>query len=402
MAVLPLENISPESSDAYFADGLTEELITSLSKFAAFRVIARTSVMRFKGQQKTVSEISKELGVNVLVEGSVRKLGNKLRVAVQLVDAKSEERIWSREYDREIDDAFAIQSDIAKKIASALKVKIPEHERKAIENLAASVPDAYNLYLNGRYYWNQRTEAGLKKSIEFFNESLKKDPKFALAHTGLADAYGQLAVFEFLRPREAFPKARSEAEAALTINNGLAEAHTSLGLVLFQFEREWSGAEREFKRAIELNANYAPAHQFYADFLKAMGRFEEAIEQMKQALEIDPLSLAINTGFGHVLYLSRQYDRAIEQYQKVVNMDPNYAHARLWFGRPYLQKGMFKEAVAELEAAASLSGRSTMSLAVLGHALASSGNREEAMKILGELSQRAKEKYLPSYWIALI
>jgi TolB-like protein/class 3 adenylate cyclase/Tfp pilus assembly protein PilF len=403
IAVLPLANISADPSDEYVADGLTEELISTLSKITAFRVIARTSVMRYKkNTAKTIAVIGAELGVAAVIEGSVRKAANKLRVSAHLVDVKSEERLWSRDYDREIDDIFAIQTDIAKKIAESLKVRILRAEKNALEKESTKIPEAYNEYLNGRYYWNQRTEEGLKKSIEHYEKALAKDSHFALAHTGISDSYAQLAWFEFVSPNDAFPKARAHAEKALMLDNQLAEAHTSLGLVMFQYDRNWAGAEKEFRKALELNPNYAPAHQFYADYLKALGRFDEALIQMKQASEIDPLSLAINTGIGHVLYLSRQYDLAIEQYRKSVQMDPTFVQARLWFGRPYLQKGMYEEAIYELEEAVKLSGGSNISLAVLGHAYASAGRRAEAKKILDDLLERSKGHYVPSYWIALV
>ncbi len=402
IAILPMSNISPDKADEYFADGMTEELISTVSKIASFRVIARTSVIRYKNTTRTIAEIGRELGVGTLVEGSVRKAGNKLRISVQLVDARSEERKWSKEYDREIQDVFQIQTDIAKKIADALRVNILKQEKNAIEKEATKVPEAYSLYLNGRYNSNQRTEQGLKKAIGYFQQALQKDPRYALAHTGLADAYSLLAWFEFLSPNEAFPKARANAEEALEIDENLAEAHSSLGLILFQYERNWSGAEREFRRAIELNSNYPPAHQFYADYLKALGRFDEAFSEMRLAQELDPLSLAINTGIGHVLYLSRQYDRAIEQYRKAVRMDPTFVQARLWFGRPYLQKGMYKEAIEELQEAVKLSSESNMSLAVLGHAYASAANTRDALKIMEKLLARSKEHYVPAYWVALV
>jgi TolB-like protein/Tfp pilus assembly protein PilF len=402
VAVLPLANISPNSADAYFADGMTEELISVLSKIAAFRVISRTSVMKYRDSSMSAGEIGKELQVKTLVEGSVRKMEDRVRISIQLVDTQTEERIWSRDYDRLIKDIFSIQGDIARKIASSLKVRIPQHERELIEKKATDVPDAYTLYLNGRYHLTKRTEEGLKSAIKLFEQSLASDPRLAQAHCGLADAYSLLALFEFAPPKQAFPKARSNAEEAISLDPNLAEAHTSLGLVLFQYERSWSGAQEEFQRASFLNPNYAQAHQYYADLLKALGHFDEALTEMREALELDPLSLAINTGIGHVLYLSRQYDRAIEQYMKTLRMDPNFLQAHLWFGRPYLQKGMFKEAIEELKQAVALSSGSTMSLAVLGHAYASAGEKEEALKILEKLLERSKEHYLPSYWIALV
>ncbi len=399
---MPLANISEDSRDEYFADGMTEELIFTLSKIAKLRVIARTSVMQFKGRPASVAEIGRLLDVGTVLEGSVRKAGNKIRIAVELVDTQSEEHLWSQQYERKLEDVFAIQSEIAKRVASALKVRIRQAERIEIEKQATGDLDAYGEYLNGRYFWNQRTEAGLQQAITHFNNALARDPAFALAYTGLADSHAMLALFEFVPPSLAFPKAKAAAEAALRIDANLAEAHTSLGLVKFQYDRDWPGAESEFKQSLELNPNYPPAHQFYADYLKAMGRFSEAIAEMERALELDPVSLAINTGLGHALYLSRQYDRAVAQYRKAVELDPAFPQAHLWFGRPYLQKGMFAEAIAEVSEAVRLSGESTMALGVLGHVFASAGQESEAEAILHRLSERAAKQYVPSYWIALI
>lgn len=402
VAVLPLRNISPDPNDEYFTDGMTEELISTLSKIAELRVISRTSVMRYKGGAKSVAEIGAELGVATILEGSVRKAGPKLRVTIQLVDARSEEQLWSNQYDRDLKDVFAIQGDIAKKIANALRIQLLQREKQEIEKKATRDLDAYTDYLTGRYEWNKRTEVGLRKAIEHFELALKRDPAFGLAYTGLADSYAALALFEILSPEQAFPRAKAAAEKALQIDEKLAEAHTSLGLVKFQYDRDWSGSESEFRRAIELNPSYAPAHQFFADYLKAMGRFSEAVAEMKRAQELDPLSMSINTGLGHVLYLSRQYDQAIEQYRRALELDPSFVQAHLWFGRPYLQKGMYDEAIAEVLQAVKLSGESTISLAVLGHAYASAGRRAEVDRILSKLKERASKQYVPSYWIALI
>jgi adenylate cyclase len=402
VAILPLTNISLDGADSYFADGMTEELISVLSKIAGFRVISRTSIMKYRDTSKSAAEIGKELGVNTLLEGSVRKSGAKVRISVQLVDTLTEEQIWSDDYNRFIEDIFSIQSDIATMIAASLKVKIPEYEKQLLDKKTTIDPDAYTLYLNGRYHLNKRTHKELQDAIVLFQKSLAKDPRLALAHCGLADAYSLLALFEFSPPKEAFPKAKLNAEEAISLDPNLAEAHTSLGLVLFQYERNFSAAQEEFLGAAALNSNYAPAHQYYADLLKALGHFDEALVQMRQALELDPLNLAINTGIGHVLYLSRQFDRAIEQYGKTLRMDPNFLQTRLWFGRPYLQKGMYSEAIEELKQAVALSSGSTMSLAVLGHAYASAGQKDKALEILNELMERSKETYLPSYWIALV
>src|SRR6267378_7773 len=402
IAVLPLANMSSDARDEILSDGMTEELISALSKIAGLRVIARTSVMRYKNSKKSIGEISKELNVSVILEGSVRKAGNKLRITIQLADPETEEQLWSEKYDRNLGDIFAVQSEIAQKVANELEVQINRGEKLNLGKKATDSKEAYVLYLEGRHFLNTRTQNGLDTAIERFEKALKKDSQYALAYTGVADSYAVLALLEFIPPIDAFPKARKAAEKALDIDNRLPEAHTSLGVVMFQYDWDWEGAEKEFKRAIELNPSYAPAHQFYADFLKSQGRFDEALSEMSHAGALDPLSLSINTGIGHVLYLSRQYDRAIEQYRNTIKLDPNFIQARLWFGRPFLQKGMYKEAITELDDAVRLSGGSTISLAMLAHANGTAGNRDEAEKILGKLMERSKHQYVPSYWIAMI
>ena len=404
IAVLPFANISPSPSDEYFSDGMTEELIATLSRIRNLGVIARTSVIRYKGLTKPVVEIGRELNVGTVLEGSVRVAGKKLRITAQLIDAGTEEHLWSETYDRNLEDAFSIQSEIAKRIARALKVRVLQSETLRLEKKATGIPEAYSLYLKGRHSLNTRTEKGLKDAIQKFESSIKRDPKFALAYTGLADAYSILASYslEYVPPKEGFPKAKTAAERALSLDDHLAEAHASLGLVKFYYEWDWNGAEAEFKKALELNPGYAQAHQYYADFVKSFGRFDEALEEMRKALVLDPLSYSINTGIGHVLYLSRQYDLAIDQYRKVVESDPSFVPARLWFGRPYLQKGMFKEAIEQVEEAVKLSHETTVSLATLAQAFAAAGRIADAKKLLDKLLTRGTEQYVPSYWIALV
>jgi TolB-like protein/class 3 adenylate cyclase/Tfp pilus assembly protein PilF len=402
IAILPLTNISPDTADEYFADGLTEELISSVSRTKGLRVIARTSVMRCKDTKMSIAEIGRELNVGSVLEGSIRKSGNKIRISVQFVDTVNEEPQWSQDYDREIQDVLEIQSDIARKVAEALREHVLGDVRRSEKGRATNSPDAYLNYLRGRQLWNQRTEKSLKQAIDFFNNALKIDENYAMAYTGLADSYATLAFLEFMAPHEADPKAREAAEKALSLDGQLAEAHTSLGLIKFQYDWDWKGAEQELKKAISINPSYAPAHHFYADYLKAMGRFDEALTEIEQAQALDPLSLAISTGVGHVLYLSRQYDEAIVQYQRAVDLDPDFMISHVWFGRPYLEKGMYEEAIAELETAVRLSGESTLALAMLGHGLASAGRSEEAMEILEKLKERSKRQYVPSYWIAVI
>jgi len=402
VAILPLANISSDPSDEYFADGMTEELISSVSRIKGLRVIARTSVMRYKGTGKSIAEIGRELNVGSVLEGSVRKAGNKIRISVQFIDVSNEEHQWSHDYDREIEDVLEIQSDIARKVADALQEHVLGSAPQSEKHKATNNPEAYLNYLRGRQSWNQRTEESLKKAIGFFEEALKIDENYANAYTGLADSYATLALLEFMAPHEAYPKAKEAVGKALSRDSQLAEAHTSLGLIRFQYDWDWKEAEKELTTAIDINPSYAPAHHFFADYLKAMGRFDEALSEIEKAQELDPLSLAINTGVGHVLYLSQQYDKAIDQYKKAVDLDPNFMMTHIWFGRPYLEKGMFTEAISELEAGVKLSGESTLALAMLGHGLASAGRRDEAMQILDTLKDRAKSQYVPSYWIAVI
>ena len=402
VAILPLTNFSLDQEDEYFADGMTEELISSVSRTKGLRVIARTSVMRYKGSGKSIAEIGRELNVGSVLEGSVRKAGSKVRISVQFVDTSNEEPKWSQDYDREIEDVLEIQSDIAQRVAEALREHVLGATPHPENGKATRDPEAYLNYLRGRQFWNRRTEASLKRAIAFFEESLKIDSNYSNAYTGLADCYATLALLEFMAPHEAHPKAREAAQKALSLDAQSAEAHTSLGLIKFQYDWDWAEAEKELKQAISINPNYPPAHHYYADVLKAMSRFDEALREIEKAQELDPLSLAINIGVGHVLYLSGQYDKAIEQYKRAVDLDPDFMLTHVWFGRPYLEKGMFAEAISELETAVQLSGESTLALAMLGHGLASAGRKEQAMQIVEKLKERSKSQYVPSYWMAVI
>jgi adenylate cyclase len=398
IAVLPFVNISQDKSDEFFSEGLTEEMISAISRTPGLRVIARTSVMKYRGATKAISDVARELGVGSVVEGSVRKSGDKVRISVQLVDSTTEEPKWSQEYDRDIRDIFAIQSDVARNVAEALKQQV----LGAGAQRPTSNMEAYIDYLRGRQAWNKRTEGGLKEAIGFFEKALSADGDYARAYSGLADSYATLALLEIAAPNDVYPKAKEAAGMALALDPQLVEAHTSLGLIRFQYDWDWNGAEAEFLEAIRINPSYAPAHHYFADYLKAMGRFDEALSEIAKAQELDPLNLAINTGVGHVLYLSRQYDKAIDQYRNAVNLDPNFMLTHIWFGRPYLEKGMYPEAISELETAVKLSGEGTLALAMLGHGFASAGRNEEAKKILEKLADRSGTRYVPSYWIAVV
>jgi TolB-like protein/KaiC/GvpD/RAD55 family RecA-like ATPase/cytochrome c-type biogenesis protein CcmH/NrfG len=400
VAVLPFANISPDPADEYFADGMTEEIISAVSKTEGLRVIARTSVMKYKGTNKSISEIGRGLNVGSVLEGSVRKAGDQVRITIQLVDTSSEEPKWSQRYDRDIRDIFAIQGDIAKQVADALRMQVLGGAEAAPK--APVSTEAYVDYLRGRQAWNRRNQEGLNQAISFFQKALEADSSYAKAYTGLADSFAALALLEFSAPNDVYPKAKDAVSKALSLDPGLAEAHTSLGLIRFQYDWDWAGAEQEFRESIRLNPSYAPAHHYFADYLKAMGRFDEALAEIDKARDLDPLNLAINAGVGHVLYLSRQYDKAIDQYRKTVDLDPSFMLTHIWFGRPYLEKGMFPEAISELETGVRLSGEGTLALGMLGHGLASAGRGEEAELVLSKLKERSKSVYVPSYWIAVV
>ena len=401
IAVLPFANISLEAIDEYFADGMTEEIISRLSRIGGFRVIARTSVMQYKSGEKSVSEIGRELKVGSVLEGSVRKADNNLRITAQLIEVQSEEHLWSDDYDREFKDVFAIQSDIAQRVAEALKVRLMVGEKRQVEKKATKDLQAYNLYLKGRFHWNKRTGEGLREAIEYFEQAIEKDPAYALAYAGLADSNILIAGYGYEPPTEALPRATAAAKKALELDDTLAEAHTSLAGTRFHYY-DWLTTERELNLAIELNPSYTTAHHWYAVTLAALGRMDEAIAHEKRALELDPFDLVINTYVGWIYYFARQYDLALEQYWITLELNPKFYLAHLWLGQAYVQKGMYDGAIAALEEAITLSGGSTLVKAVLGHAYAVAGKRGDAQKMLKELNDLSKERYVPSYYVAAI
>jgi serine/threonine-protein kinase len=402
IAVLPLANISPDPQDEYFAEGMTEELISSLSKIGGLKVIARTSVMQYKDVAKGVTEIGRELKVGTVLEGSVRKVANKLRITLQLIDAQSQEHLWSQDYDREFADVFAIQSDIAQRVADVLKVQLLPETKRQIEKKPTENLEAHNLYLRGRFYWNKRTEESVRKGFEYFKQAIEQDSSYALAYAGLADSYIILAFYNATRPEEALPKAKEMTLKALEIDDKIAEVHTSFGHIK-QNELDWVGAEREFITAIQLKPSYSTAYHWYANQLAYIGRIDEAITMNKRAQEFDPLSLIITTAAAWPVYgFARQYDRAINELKKALEMDPNFAVAHNRLGRIYTLIGKYGEAIAELKTAVELSGRSTYALASLAHTHAVFGNRSEAMRLLNELMSEANQKYVDPFDMATI
>ena len=404
LAVLPLENLSGDASQNYFADGMTDELITDLAQISALRVISRTSVMVYKGARKPLPQIAHELNVDAVVEGTVLRAGDQVRITAQLIEASTDKHLWSQSYEGELRDTLALQNRVASAIADQIRINLTPQEQAALKNVKVVNPESYESYLKGRYFWNKRTEDGLKAALAYFSQAIEEDPKYAPAYSGLADTYALLGDWQYavMTPKEAFPKAKAAAIKALELDNTLGEAHNSLAFVLDGFDWDFDSAGKEFRRAIELNPGYATGHHWYAWHLSLSGRYEEAIPEMRKALDLDPLSLIINTDLAELLGLAHSYDESIEQSRKTIEMDPNFALAHNQLAQAYLQKHMYAEAVAELQKAAKLSRDSPTCIANLARAYVASGKRSEAVKLLGDLKKRSTPGYSNAAEIAMI
>ena len=403
IAVLPFENRSEDKTNAYFAEGVHDEILTRLSKIADLKVTSRTSTQHYKSAPKNLAEIAKQLGVAHVLEGSVQKSGDEVRVNVQLIKAANDSQVWAETFDRKLTDIFSVESDVAKAIADQLRAHITRLEEQVIAAKPTKNIEAYDAYLRGRYFWNKRTSDGIKHAIEHFQQSIERDPDFALGYVGLADSYIALTFYNFVAPHEAMPKAKESAIKALELDDTLAEAHASLAHVLMNYDWNWSAAEKEFKRSIELKPDYATAHEWYAiHYLTATGRLEEAVQEMKRALELEPASLVMNTFMGAALYYAGRYDEAIDQCRRTVQMDPNFAVAHWHLGLAYEQKQVLDAATEEFKKAISLSGGSPLMRAALGHAYARSQKKHEANKMLDELNELSKQQYVSAYEVATI
>jgi serine/threonine protein kinase len=402
IAVLPFVDMSSQKDQEYFCDGMAEELINALTKIEKLQVASRTSAFQFKGKAHDIHEVGKKLKVQTVLEGSVRKARNRLRITAQLVDVADGYHLWSEKYDRDMEDIFAIQDEISLAIVERLKVKLLGGEKKNLVKRYTDNIEAYNLYLKGRYFWSKRTEQGLKKGIEYFKRAIKKDAHYALAYAGLADSYSLLCSYHILSPEESIPRAETAAKRAMQIDDSLAEAYEALAHVRILYDWNWSESQQEFKRAIQVNPGFATAHQRYSLLLTVMGQLDEAIAQIKQAQELDPLSLIINTDVALIFYIARQYDRAIEQSRNVIDMDPNFGVAHFVLGLALEQKKSYKGAIAELQKGISASGGITVMTGALGHAYAVSGNRDKALRVLDELKELSRRRYVSPYTIASI
>jgi TolB-like protein/Flp pilus assembly protein TadD len=399
--VLPFANLSGDPAQDYFVDGVTDELITELARMGGVRVISRTSSMRYKHSQANLPQIARELGVDAVVEGAVARSENHVRVTAQLIRSATDQHLWANDYERDITNMLDLQAEIASAVARELRIELAQQaampqSRKPINR------EAYVEYLRGRYAWNLRREPALLEAIQHFEGAIKIDPGFAAAYSALADCHTALGYLNARSPEETFPRARLAAEKALELDSSLAEPHASLAYYYLYYDRNWEAAEKEFRKAIELNPNYALAHDWYGVYLTARGRWDEALKQIRRAHELDPLSLPISTDVGFSLYYSGRYDDAIASLRATLAKDPGFPLAHLWLGRAYEEKGMFAEALAEFEQTQKALPGWPVATAAIGWAYGMSGHPAEARRALAQLESLSKKRYVTAYAIALI
>jgi TolB-like protein/DNA-binding winged helix-turn-helix (wHTH) protein/Tfp pilus assembly protein PilF len=396
LAVLPFENLSGDSQQEYFSSGLTEEMITQLGDLEPNRlgVIARTSAMQYKGARKDTRLIGRELGVDYILEGSVRREGDRVRITAQLIQVKDQTHLWAKDYDRNLRDILALQSDVASSIAREIKLKLTSEESARLANIPPLNPDAYELYLKGRYFWNKRTEDGFIRAIKYFEQATVLDPKYAQPYAGSADAYALLGSMpnQEISRGQAMPKAKAAALKALQLNDSLAEAHTSLAFVMMQYDWDWPGSEKEFKRALELNPNYATAHQWYAVWLMAQGKTAASLEEERRAQQADPLSIIIKTDTAQLLIYAGRSDEATVQAQRALEIDPAFPLAHLYLGIAYVEKKDYQAAIAEFQKVLVIDKRDPWALSGLAQTYALVGQREKSEAILRDLLERAKSQ----------
>ncbi|MGH9934631.1 MAG: winged helix-turn-helix domain-containing protein, partial [Blastocatellia bacterium] len=383
IAVLPFRSLGADGSDDYLGLGMADALITRLSNIRRLVVRPTSAVRKYTGPAQDAQAVARDLMVESVLEGSFRRSGERIRVTVQLISPHASAPLWAEKFDEQFTDIFAVEDSISAQVALSLLQQLSGEEERRLAKRQTANAEAYRLYLKGRYFWNKRTEAGLRKGIEYFQQALEIDPHYALAWAGIADSY--LLGANTQTPREAMPKAKAAALRALELDDTLAEAHASLARIRMFFDWDWAGAESEFTRALELNPNYTTARQWFANYLIAMGRAPEAIAQINLAQELDPLSLIINTARGWIYYFARQYDQALEQYQRVLEMDSSFVMAQREIGMIYERKGMYAEAIAATHQAISLSGENAIVLCLLGRFYAAAGQRDEAEQVIARL-----------------
>jgi TolB-like protein/Tfp pilus assembly protein PilF len=401
IAVLPFTNMSADAQNEYFSDGMTEELISKLSRLHDLTVIARTSIMQYKATGKSVAEIGRELRVGTILEGSVRKDGDRLRITAQLVDVESQGHLWSQDYDRTLDDVFAIQSAVAESVAQALQITLKPSEKRQIAKTGTIDQEAYDLYLRGLFHYNTYTEQGFQTAIKYSERAIQRDPAFARAYALLAGSYEQLGFFGFLAPKAAYPKALQAVNESLALNSSLPEAYTVLGNIKIEYYYDWAAAESAFQRAIQLDPGAAMPHWLYgASYLSAVGKHDESIAELTRALELDPLSILINADFGYSYHNKREYDKAIEQWQKTLELDPNIFMALMGLGLSYRAMGEYEKSIESLQKCAELTQRWPGAISLLAAAYAAAGQRARALELLAELQERAKRDQVGSIFFA--
>lgn len=400
IAVLPFKNLSGQSGDEYLILGLADTLITSLGNLRQVVTLPTSSVLKYADADPLTA--GRQLGVDAVIDGRFQRLNDRLRVTVQLIRTSDGAPLWSEKFDETFTDVFAVQDATTERVSQALALRLSGEEKKLLARTLTVNAEAYQLYLRGRFFWNKRTADGLKKGIQYFTQATEKDPGYAQAWAGLADCYSLLSYYSLASPQEAFPKAKAAAQQALSFDDSLAEAHTSLALALMAYDRDGAAAEREYQRALALNPNYPTAHQWYAEYLTAQGRFDEALAEIKSARELDPLSLITNSIEGFVYYYARRYDQSAAQLQKLLELDADFWPARWFLGWTLSAQGNHQQAIAELERARQLSGNNTGVIAELGRAYAVAGQREDARRTLQELLAQAKTGYVTPYSIAAI
>lgn len=404
IAVLPLKNLTEEQAQEYFADGITEALIGALGKIEKLKVISFTSVLQYKDTDKTIPEIANELGVRNIVEGSVQSYGERIRITAQLINASPEHLIWSKPYDREQKEILALISEVTQSIAEEIKVELTAEEQKKLRSTYVVNPDAYRLYLHGRYHWNKRTPESLANSIEFFQQAIGEDSALAPAYSGLADALALFGSLEYgvYPPHEVLPKAKDAALTAIRLDPLLAEGHTSLANIHLFYDWDWEAARREFEKAIDLNPNYATAHHWFANYFVVTGKLDKAREEIKKALNLDPNSLVINTDVGWIYQNSREYDKAIHQIQNTLKLEPDFIQAHLALGFTYCLQKKYEEAIQSFEKAKELSGGYPLAIAALSYCYALAGRNNQALELLNQLKEISLQRYIPALYFALI
>jgi TolB-like protein/DNA-binding winged helix-turn-helix (wHTH) protein/Tfp pilus assembly protein PilF len=404
LVVLPLENLSGDKEQDYFADGMTDDLTANLAKIRSLRVISRSTAMAYKGTHKPLSEIARELRVDAVVEGTVLRAGDRVRITAELVQVSTDHHLWADTYESQMGDVLSLQNRVSSAIVDEIRINLSPEDKERLAKRVSISPSAYEDYLRGRYYWNKRSGDGFAKAIGYFEEATRKDPQYALAYAGLADCYGIIGatIYGTVPSAEAAPKAKAAAIRALEIDPSLAEAETSLATARFNYDWDWNAAAAGFQRAIQLDPKYATAYQRYSLYSIAMGRFDDSLEQIKKARDLDPLSISINSSLGWRLYLARQYDRSIAQLKDTLEMDPAYEWAHLILGQAYEQKGAFDLALPELLKAVELSHNSPLMVSALAHAYALSGNPAEAQQLLNHLHAQSGKMYVSPYYIGIV